>query len=365
MTAKFDGPMGGECPPQFAGLQQAFQDNFADGKELGASVSVFIDGQKIVHLWGGWCDRKKERLWEEETLACVYSSGKAVLAAFIFEQVENGAIDYEAPVADYWPEFAQSGKAEMTLGQMLSHQGGLCGFEEEFDPRRWLDWQATCEALAQMAPLWPPGTQNGYHPQTFGYLAGEVLRRVTGKTVGALLRERKTQHGGNIFCGLGQEELARTAYMVKPEKPPVLGELNRYTQIAFLKKWSSPAGVKREEWAAAEIPASNMHANAVGLAAMLAPVAVAGTDAFYQERCHRDDLVLPFNLSWAAGMMRNTNGAYGPLEDILGHSGFGGSMVLADRKNRLSFAYVPSKMSPALIGDERSLRLIEALYESL
>lgn len=364
----------GVLAKDFTGVGDAFAGNFEDGFELGASFAVMVDGELVVDICGGHADKAKEQPWTEDTLACIFSSGKAVLSLLIARKVSEGRLDYEARVADYWPEFAQNGKEEITVAQILSHQAGLCGFAEETPPEIWIDWEAVIERLAVMAPLWPPGSANGYHPQTFGFLAGELLRRVSGRTVGDLIRD----FGLQIFCGMRENEIARAAYMPKPPRAPDLGELNEFTKAAFLKPWSAPARVSREAWMAAELPASNMHADARSLARIVYPLVNEGswpngdpfltTDAIaaaFKERIRGDDLVLPFHLSWSAGLMRNTNRQYGPNENAYGHAGFGGSCILIDPQNRLTAAYVMNKMSPYLAGDPRALKLLDALYDCL
>ncbi len=368
----------GALPSKFDLVGDAFAANFEDELELGASFATVIDGELVVDIRGGFRDRAKEAPWTEDTLACVYSSGKAVLTLLIAREVSNGRLDYDAPVAQYWPEFAKNGKEEITVAQALSHQAGLCGIPDEMDPATWLDWDAITDRLAAMAPLWAPGTANGYHPQTFGYIAGELLRRASGQSVGVLLRAFTASEGLQIFCGMEADEIARAAYMPKPPKAPDLGELNAFTKLAFLKKWSSTARVSRDEWMAAEIPASNMHADARSLAMMVHPFvnngrAVSGDqhispsviEAALAERIRGDDMVLPFHLSWSAGLMRNINRHFGPNEKAFGHAGFGGSCVVVDPDNNLTAAYVMSKMSPYLVGDPRALRLLDALYDCL
>ena len=368
----------GAVAPDFEGVGEAFAENFDAGLELGACFSVIIGGETVVDMRGGHSDRARETLWTDETLACVYSSGKAVLALLIAREVSAGRLEYDAPVAAVWPEFAAAGKENITLAEALSHQAGLCGFSEEMPPETWLDWDAICAKLAAMAPLWPPGTANGYHPQTFGFIAGEILRRVTGKTAGALIADIAGTHGLSLYCGMGEAEIARAAYMPKPPKAPDLGPMSDLKRYAFLKPWSAPAKVSREAWMAAELPASNMHADARSLAAFAHPLANGGKDvagaqvlsasameAAFEERIRGDDLVLPFDLSWSAGLMRNINRHFGPNENAFGHAGFGGSCVVIDPENNLTAAYVMSKMSPYLVGDPRAVRLIDAVYAAL
>ncbi len=368
----------GQSASRFDNVRAVFAENLENGDDLGAACAVSVDGELVVDLIGGYQDRKKERRWQTDTIASIFSSGKAVVALLVAQAVEAGLLDYNQQVAHYWPEFAAAGKDTITLAQVMSHQAGLCGLPEEMDPAMWLDWDAICAKLAAMTPMWSVGSANGYHPQTYGFLAGEILRRVTGQTVGGLIRDNFVDpHGIQIFCGLKEDEPARTVIMVKPTQLPDFGELNDYRRAAFLTRWAAPAGVSREDWAAAEIPASNMHADARSLARLMSIIACAGEfegkkllseqtlSAMSAEQCRGDDLVLPFNLSWACGFMRNNNHLYGPLETTLGHSGSGGSCVYADPVNRLSFAFVLNKMSHHLVGDPRTLRLIDAVYKSL
>lgn len=365
---------GGFLKRAIAPAGDAFAANFEAGEELGASFAAVVDGEILVDIRGGHADKARAAPWTDETIACVYSSGKAVVSMLIAEAVSDGALDYDAPVAAVWPEFAQNGKGEITLAALLSHQAGLVSLPEETPPEDWLNWETTCARLAGMAPLWAPGTASGYHPQTFGFLAGEVLRRARGKSVGALIREKVEPAGLSLYCGMRPDEIARAAYMPKPPRAPDLGPLTDVKRLAFLKPSSAPANVSRDDWMAAELPASNMHANARALALFLNPMAGgagpaslsnAARKAAFKERIRGDDLVLPFYLSWSAGLMRNINGHFGPAREAFGHAGFGGSCVVIDPDRRLTAAYVMSKMSPHLAGDPRAVRILNALYDAL
>lgn len=368
----------GAIDARFGALADAFVENFSDDGEIGASFAATIDGERVVDIRGGWRDRRRETPWTDDTIACVYSTGKAVVALLIAREVSNGLLDYEAPVARYWPEFSANGKDAITLAQAMSHQGGLVAFPDGTPSETYLDWDAACAVIAEMAPLWAPGSANGYHPQTFGFIAGEVLRRVTGSSVGALLRDACVAFDCDVYCGLSPAEIARVAPMQKPPRPPDLGDINAYKKLAFLTRSATPARAGKEEWMAAQIPASNIHANARSLAILLSPLANRGNrpdgapfiapdivDRALVERICGDDLVLPFHLSWSAGIMGNINRHFGPNEKAFGHAGFGGSCVVIDPENRLTAAYAPNKMSPHLVGDPRALRLLNALYDAL
>lgn len=365
----------GRAQTGFEGVRKAFADNFARGEELGAAFSVLADGEVVVDLRAGWCDRGQTVRWAEDTLVCVYSSGKAVIARLIAEAVSGGALDYGRAVAADWPEFAAHDKGAITLAAALSHQAGLCGFADAIPPEDWTRRETIVARIAAMAPLWPPCSAAGYHPQTVGFIADELLRRRTGRGVGAILREDFfTPHGVDVHCGLSDAEIARTAAMTKPPRAPDHRK-GRLTEIAFLKPWSAASGVSREAWMAAEIPASNMHATARGLAELVHPLANGGVDGrgsmvidpeiiaeALRIRIEGDDLVLPFHVRWAAGLMANTNGFFGPSPAAFGHAGFGGSAVMIDPARRISAAYVMNKMSPALAGDARAVRLFTSVY---
>ena len=174
-------PIAGTTDPRFARVREAFAANFASGLEHGGSVAVLLDGKPVVELWGGHADAARTRAWEQDTLINVWSCTKGVVALAIAMLVERGKLDYAAPVARWWPEFAANGKAAITLEQVLSHQSGLNGLAVPMDEAGLLAWTPYVEALAGMAPLWEPGSRAIYHALSFGHLAGEILRRVDGR----------------------------------------------------------------------------------------------------------------------------------------------------------------------------------------
>lgn len=369
----------GLCPDRFAGVRAAFEDNFATGQELGARFSLVQRGELVVDLWAGFADRQRSQPFDERTLTPVFSTTKAIAALLIARLVDARKLDYAQRVADVWPEFAQAGKQDITVEQVMSHQEGLSGFPDEMEPSLWFDWDAVCAKLAAMAPLWPPGTASGYHPITFGYLAGEIFRRVDGRTMGTALREDLAgPFGLDLWIGLPDAEHGRVADLQRPNGLPNFGEINAATKAAFLTSWSSPAGRGQAEWRRIEIPSANGHATAPALARLigalandgwldgetiLSPALIAEAS---RERIHGQDLVLPFVMSWGAGFMRNSAvKVWGPGEQTFGHSGWGGSCAFADPETGLAGAYVMNKQSTDLIGDARAKRLIEAAYAAL
>ena len=369
----------GVCAERFAGVRAAFEANFESGEELGARFCLVQAGEVVVDLWAGFADRQRTRAFDDRTLTAVFSTTKAVAALLIARLVDAGKLDYGQRVAEVWPEFGQAGKQDITVEQVMSHQEGLSGFPDEMDPALWFDWDAICEKLAAMAPLWPPGSASGYHPITFGYLAGEIFRRVDGRTMGTALREDLAGPLDlDLWIGLPDAQHGRVADLQRPNGLPNFGEVNAATKAAFLTPWSSPAGRGQAEWRRIEIPSANGHATAQALARLMGALANGGwldgetilspslIAEASRERIHGQDLVLPFVMSWGAGFMRNAPvKVWGPGEATFGHSGWGGSCAFADPETGLAGAYVMNKQSTDLIGDARARRLIEAAYAAL
>jgi CubicO group peptidase (beta-lactamase class C family) len=371
--------IGGFCPLQLDPVREAFAANFAEGAELGARYCLAIEGEIVVDLWAGHADRARTRPFDETTLTPIFSTTKAVAALMVARLVGQHRLAYGQRVAELWPEFGQAGKDRVTVEQALSHQAGLCGLPEPMDPALWLDWDAICGKLAAMAPLWPPGSASGYHPVTFGYLAGEIFRRVDGRTLGTALAEDVCRPLGlDLWIGLPESEDARVAEVRRPPAMPDLGEITEPRRLAFLTRWASPDARGSPAWRRAEIPSANGYATAAALARLMAAMACDGkadgrevlapgaAAHAARERIRGPDLVLPRVMSWGAGFMRGAGSdLYGPGAETVGHSGWGGSCAFADPERRLSGAYVMNRQSAVLIDDPRARRLIEASYAAL
>ena len=369
----------GFAPARFAAVKDAFAGSFAAGEELGARFTLVEDGEVVLDLMGGWADRGRVRPFGEHTLVPVFSTTKAVAALMIARLVDAGKLDYVQTVASVWPEFGQAGKDAVTIEQAISHQAGLPGFPDPMDPGLWVDWDAICGRLAAMAPMWPPGSASGYHPVTVGYIAGEIFRRVDGRTIGTAFREDiGDPYGLDIWVGLPADAEGRVAELQRPSAMPDFGEINDATRAAFLAPWSSAAGKAGAEYRRMEVPSTNGYATAEALARLmgalandgwleggeiLSPALIAEAS---RERIRGQDLVLPYVMSWAAGFMRNEiNFPWGPGTRSFGHSGWGGSCAFADPERKLGGAYVMNKQGVALMGDGRPKRLIEAAYAAL
>jgi len=365
--------VGGFVAPGFEPVRELFEAQLDE--ELGASFAAVRDGEVIVNIWGGWADRQQTRLWEADTLVPVFSTTKAVSAIVIAWLVDRGLLDYSDPVAKIWPAFGAHGKDQVTLAQTLAHQAGVPGFLNPIDPDLWLDPPACAEAIAALAPLWPPGSASGYHPMTWGYIAGELVGRASGRSLGAILREEICNPLGiDFLIGAPEAEHARIAEVKKPSKPGDFGRLTPARRAAFFTHWAAPIRGSKT-WREIEIPSANGHATALAVAQLFGIYATDGeiganrvlTQGGFAQLANRvwegDDLVLPFAIDWRAGVIGNSNGFYGPNPEALGHSGAGGSCGFGDPIAGLSVGYVMNKQSHHIMGDPRPRKLIEALYQ--
>ena len=369
----------GLAPPRFARVKDVLAEAFAAGEELGCRFSLVEGGEVVLDLWAGWADRARTRPFGDTTLTPVFSTTKALAALLIARLVDAGKLDYGQTVASVWPEFGQAGKGAVTVEQVMSHQEGLPGIPERIDPALWFDWDAICARLAAMAPLWPPGTASGYHPVTYGILAGEIFRRVDGRTMDVALREDLAEPFGlDLWIGVPDSEFGRIAEIQRPNALPDFGPRNDATRAAFLTPWAQPGGKGPEALRRLALPSATGHATALELARLMGALADDGwlegetllSPAVIAEaarsRIRGRDLVLPFEMSWGAGFMRNeTVHPWGPGNETFGHSGWGGSCAFADPERTLAGAYVMNRQSAELLNDRRPRRLIEAAYAGL
>jgi CubicO group peptidase (beta-lactamase class C family) len=361
-------------------VRQAFAANFGgDFPELGARFTACIEGEVVLDLWGGHADRDRAIPFDQSTVAPVFSTSKAVTSLMMAWRVAQGGLAYGQLATDLWPAFGQAGKDRLTVEQILSHQAGLSGLRGPLDQMIWLDFDAVCHQLEIAEPLWPPGTASGYHPLTFGYLAGNLFRLADGRTLGqALQAEVAGPLGLDLWIGLPDSEVHRVCQIQRPSAMPPLEPITEPRRLAFLTPWSSVPAKAVEQWRKVESPGANGHATAAALARLMAVLACDGEVDGHEilppgmaleaaaQRIQGPDLVLPYTLSWGAGFLRNQDlGIYGPSPHAFGHSGHGGSCAVADPERRLSYAYVMNRQSPHLIGDPRSRRLIDALYACL
>lgn len=381
----------GTCEPRFQRVRDAFADNFALHGEVGATVAVTVDGKLVVDLWGGHADAARTRSWTRDTIVNIASSTKGPTAICAHRLVDRGLLDLEANVATYWPEFAQAGKATLPVHLLLSHRAGLPAIEKPLPTEAFYDWDRMTRALAAQKPWWEPGTQHGYHAFTFGWLVGEVVRRITGKSLGTYWREEVAQPLGiDCHIGLAAEHDARVAEFIPVPPPPpgqpdpeteFLKQAGPMTQKAINNPPKTVADMNTRAWRGAEIPAGNAHTHARALARAFGALACGGevdgvrvlsassVKRARTEQASGPDAVLfgmptrfglGFSLAPAGASIGSASAA------AFGSFGAGGSMVFADPETRISFAYVMNQMGAGLMPpDPRAARLIDALYASL
>ncbi len=381
----------GVCDERFRAIERAFADNFATFGEVGAAVAVMVDGEMVVDIWAGHADAARTRAWERDTIVNVYSTTKGMAAVCAHRLVDHGLLDLDAPVAKYWPEFAQAGKEQLPVRYLLNHRAGLPALRDFVPPGSLYDWDFMTVALAKQEPWWEPGTKHGYHALTFGWLVGEVVRRITGKSLGTYFRDEVAEPLGLDFhIGLAAEHDARTAAMIPAPIPPP-GEGNPIVEMlskpgsmqfkAFVMSpdLMNPGHANTREWRAAEIPSANGHSDARALARLYGALARGGEldgvgvlsppaiDQAIVEQSYGEDAILLLPTRIGLGfMLTMPEMQLGPNERVFGHPGMGGSIGFADPDARVGFGYVMNKMllPPDLI-DPRWPSLIDALYDSL
>lgn len=401
----------GWVAPGYEAVREAFEGNFAERGEVGAAYAAHHHGRPVVDLWGGVADQADGRPWQEDTTVLVFSTTKGVTAMCANRLAQEGRLDVEAPVAEYWPEFARAGKEEVTVAQLLSHQAGLPWVDGTMSFDDVAAWDPVAEALARQAPAWAPGTAHGYHATTYGWLVGEVVRRVTGRSLGTYLREELAAPLGIDFAvGLPADQHHRVARLISffdslgRNRPPDLREaagpdLEEMAELAkdylgpdgpLTKALAAPGGAladqrvwNRPELWSAEVPAANGIGDARSLAKLYAacvgevPVAGGGTfrvleasqlqRAAVQRTAGPDRVLLGLDLQWGLGFLLQRGLLAGTVfggGQGFGHFGSGGSVGWGDPEGELGMGYVMNRMSMGMAGDIRSYRLMAATVEA-
>lgn len=375
MTLAAEITIGGECADTFAAVRDAFAANFANHDEIGASFAVTLGGRMVVDLHGGWADPARSRPWQADTVANVWSTTKGVQATCYAMAVDRGLFSYDQPVADFWPEFAAEGKGAVTVGQLLSHQAGLCGFTTPASEPELVEGGAAAARLAAQAPIWSPGSASGYHALSIGILGTELFRRIEGRPIRQFVAEEIAGPLGLDFAiGLPSSEEHRCAELVPPPSAPVDPASFTPAQIAALGNPPLRAGfAMTPEWRGADLPSANGHGTARALASIYAKL-IAAEDGLVSpatlakataQQIRNVDLVLGIECDWAAGFLRNSSGVFGPVPAAFGHTGWGGSFAIADPESGVTMAYVMNRMDANLRDDARAKALIAAVYASL
>lgn len=370
----------GFADARFAGLRDVFEANLASGADLGGAVAVTLNGETVVDLWGGWADEAKTRPWEADTIVNVYSTTKTMTALTALLLADRGQLDFAAPVARYWPEFAVNGKTDITVAQLMAHSSGLSGWREPMAPADLYDWDKATSLLAAQAPFWEPGTASGYHGVTQGYLVGEVVRRITGKSLGTVFREEIAEPlGADFHIGLSAENDDRVADLIPPVYPaPVPGVVpGELIMNIALNPPLDPLAPRTRAWRAAEIPAAGGTGNARAVAeihALLANGGVAKGKRLMSEAGVRRaldlqvegvDLVMDAPARFGMGFGLPGEWLETPNADSIFWCGWGGSLGLIDMTARTSLAYTPNRMAMGTLVDPRALALAQAMWAGL
>ncbi len=380
-------PLNGRCEPRYQAVLDAFIHNFEVEDEVGSAVSVIVDGRTVVDLWGGWKDGARQHEWQHDTIVCMMSVSKGITGMAFSLLVDRGLVDVAAPVARYWPEFAANGKESLPVRFILDHRAGLPVISDPLWHGSIYDPGAICRALAAQAPLWPPGTVAAYHVHTQGYLLGEIIRRVTGKSVGAFVRDELAGPLGADFMigGLSSRDQGRCAEVMPNMQARLFAakevETDTLRAKAFVQNPAEPWPVTLNSalWRESEIASGNGHGNARGVARIYAAFARGGEldgvrlvradtiAAMTTEQHNITELMQDRPYHQALGILLNTPAAVymGPNLRAFGHHGIGGSLGFADPDARIGFAYACNRMHAVGTNGPRAARLIDALYAAL
>ena len=384
----------GRCEPAFESLRRALAEIMDAGSEVGAALAVHVGKQPVVDLWAGHTNSARTRPWDEHTIVNLYSVGKAVTAVCALRLVEGGALDLDSPVSRYWPEFAQAGKKHLPVRYLLTHQAALPAVFRPLPLGAVLHWEVMTEALAAQEPWWEPGAGHGYHVNTYGFLIGEVVRRISGKSLGTYLRDEISGPAGiDFFIGLGPDLDARCADVIPPRPGPdgergnVLlgGELATFTGLQRMRvgayrnppDLSGQGIINSRGWRAAEVPSTNGHGNARAVARLYAALAGDGEldgvhilsratiEMAIAEQVYAEDLVLQRPTRFGLGFqLTMPERRLGPGPRSFGHFGAGGSLGFGDPDAHVAFAYA---MNQGRAGwQHKHVRhLIDLVYEAL
>jgi CubicO group peptidase (beta-lactamase class C family) len=364
-------------------LRSAFARNFREHGELGAAFAVTLEGRPVVDLWAGWADKAKLRPWSRDTLVNVFSVGKPMAALCLLMLAERGQLELEAPMAEHWHEFATNDKDEITVRMLLGHRAGLPAIRRSLPTLAMYDWGLMTSALAAEQPWWEPGSTHGYHVNTFGFLVGELVRRVSGQRIGDFLRREVADPlGADFHFGVRGEDHGRIAEFLFPEMPSSL--VGDQTPGMVRNAYVNPPGlsglgmVNTRAWRSAEMPSTNGHASARGVARIYSALAAGGAvdgirllapetvELAAREVSCGHDVVLDRPSRFGLGFqLTQPERPLGPSPRSFGHFGAGGSLGFADPDQALAFAYTPNQGAGPRWQNPRNRGLVDALYASL
>ncbi len=371
----------GFCDEKFANVREMFASNIEEGRDLGASFALTLEGEMVIDIWGGHLDEEKTKPWREDTIVNVYSTTKTMSFLCALVLADRGKLDFDANVAEYWPEFAAAGKENVKVWHVMDHAAGLSGLDVKVEPRDLYDWDKIVNLLAEQAPWWEPGTASGYHALTQGFLIGEIVKRVSGVSIGTFFQnEIAGPLQADFYIGVPESEFSRIGNLF-PAGEGRLHTSDDPDSIAartFRNPASPATNSWTDEWRKAEIPAANGHGNARSVARLQAPLACKGSafgvDLFSQttaesvmkERISGMDLALGVPIGFGLGFGLNSElMPLSPNDNACYWGGWGGSSILVDQDARLSVSFVMNRMFEGLMGDTRSYNLVQAVYKSM
>jgi CubicO group peptidase (beta-lactamase class C family) len=373
----------GTCDERFEAVRRQLQENVDSGAELGASIVLDLDGEIAIDLWGGYADSDRTRPWERDTITNVWSSTKTVTSLAALMLVDRGELDVDAPVARYWPEFAAAGKQDVLVRHLLSHTSGVSGLDQPAVIEDLYDWDKSTSRFAAQAPWWAPGTASGYHALNFGHLNGEVLRRITGKTLKQFVAEEIAGPlGADFQIGAAESDWDRIAPVIPP--PPLPFDLEALGMDSpVVKTLTGPpadaSNANTAAWRQADIGAANGHGNARSVARILSVISRGGAvdgirllrpetiELIFHEQSNGIDLVLgmPFRFGIGYGLPVPATLPYVPDEKICFWGGWGGSVIIMDVGRRMTISYMMNKMGAGIVGSDRSEQYVRTIYAAL
>jgi len=370
----------GFAEDRFAPVKAAFEANFDGVQENGASFCMTLDGKSVVDIWAGYADDARTKPWQKDTIVNVYSTTKTMTALTALYLADKGALDFTAPVARYWPEFAANGKADVTVAHLMSHSAGLSGWKEPLVREDLYDWEKATSLLAAQAPYWKPGTAPGYHAMTQGYLVGEVIRRVAGETVGNLFRkEIAVPLGADFHIGLPSTEDHRVGELTPPPPGGTLGQGTTDELVANMANnpQINPLDTRTRAWRGAEIPAAGGTGNARSVAAVQSLMAnggfangkqilsEAGVRKALELQIEGTDRILGIPVRYGMGFGLSGGMIPFPNPNSIYWGGYGGSLVVSDMDAHTTYAYVMNKMAPTTTGDMRAFTILMAAWGAM
>ena len=373
----------GTCDARFEPVRDALAGQLESGNETGASIVVDVDGRTVADLWGGWCDPGRGRPWAENTITNVWSTTKTVTNLAALMLADRGLLDPFAPVARYWPEFAENGKEAIEVRHLMSHTSGVSGWDTPFAIEDMYDWELSTSRLAAQKPWWEPGTASGYHANNQGHLIGELVRRVTGQPLKAFVADEIAGPlGADFQIGAAQADWGRIAPVVPPPPLPFdLAALDPDSPV--FKTFTGPAAdasaANTPAWRQADMGALNGHANARSVARILRVLSLGGTangvrllspdtiGLIFTEQSHGTDLVLGVPLRFGIGyaLPETQSVPYVPQGRTCYWGGWGGSVIIADTDSRTTISYMMNKMGPGVIGSDRSELYVRTVLDCL